>query len=173
MESIAHKKRYLQHELTTKIHAVKLYQKEQDIQFVCRRYHISKASLMRWNKLYDGTDESLVPKSHRPKTAHPNAHTEEELNWIRNLHRRNPEISVCEMYGKLRDEKDYNRHPGSLYRVFIREGYRTKTTSTKEKSRHLGKYDTPTKLGVKWQMDVKYVPKACYVGKDEIGRAHV
>ena len=167
MESIAHKKRYLQHELTTKIHAVKLYRKERDIQFVCRRYHISKASLMRWNKRYDGTDESLMPKSHRPKTAHPNAHTEEELNWIRNLHRRNPEISVCEMYGKLRDEKGYNRHPGSLYRVFIREGYRTKTISTKEKSRHLGKYDTPTKLGVKWQMDVKYVPKACYVGKDD------
>ena len=71
------------------------------------------------------------------------------------------------MYGKLQEGKGYNRHPGSLYRVFIREGYRAKTTSTKEKSRHLGKYDTPTKLGVKWQMDVKYVPKACYVGKDD------
>ena len=167
MESIAHKKRYLQHELTTKIHAVKLYRKERDLQFVCRRYHISKASLMRWNKQYDGTNESLMPKSHRPKTPHPNAHTEEELNWIRNLHRRNPKISVCEMYGKLQEGKGYHRHPGSLYRVFIREGYRTKTSSTKEKSRHLGKYDTPTKLGVKWQMDVKYVPKACYVGNDD------
>jgi transposase InsO family protein len=167
MESIAYKKRYLQHELTTKIHAVKLYRKERDIQFVCRRYHVSKASLMRWNKQYDGTAESLMPKSHRPKTPHPNAHTEEELSWIRNIHRRNPEIRVCEMYGKLQEGKGYHRHPGSLYRVFIREGYRTKAPSTKEKSRHLGKYDTPTKLGVKWQMDVKYVPKACYVGKDD------
>ena len=25
-------------------------------------------------------------------------------------------------------------------------------------------YDTPTKLGIKWQMDVKYVPAACYSG---------
>ena len=33
-------------------------------------------------------------------------------------------------------------------------------------SKHLGKYDTPAKLGVKWQMDVKYVPKICYVGQD-------
>ncbi len=44
MESVAQKKRYLQHELTTKVRAVKLYRQEKDIQFVCRRYHISKAS---------------------------------------------------------------------------------------------------------------------------------
>ena len=25
-------------------------------------------------------------------------------------------------------------------------------------------YDTPTRLGVKWQMDVKIVPRDCYVG---------
>ena len=166
MKSIAQNKRYLQHEVTTKLYAVRLYRQAGDVQFVCRRYHISKASLMRWNKQYDGTRESLEPKSHRPKTPHPNAHTEEELTWIRNLHRRNPNISVCEMYGKLREEKAYSRHPGSLYRVFVRLGYRRKAESTKKKSKHLGKYDTPTKLGVKWQMDVKYVPKICYAGKD-------
>ena len=160
------KKRYLQHEMTTKLHAVKLYREVKDVQFVCRRHHISKASLMRWNKQYDGTQGSLEPKSHRPRTPHPNAHTEEELMWIRNLHRRNPDISVCEMYGKLREEKAYSRHPGSLYRVFVRLGYRKKVESTKAKSKHLGKYDTPTQLGVKWQMDVKYVPKICYVGTD-------
>ena len=75
-------KRYLPHELTTKINSVKLYRQTKDIGFVVRRYHISKASLMRWNKLYDGTKESLMPKSHRPHSPHPNAHTEEELNWI-------------------------------------------------------------------------------------------
>jgi len=145
---------------------VKLYRQTKDIGFVCRRYHISKASLMRWNKQYDGSRESLAPKSHRPHTQHPNAHTEQELNWIRNLHRRNPNISVCEMYGKLRQEKAYSRHPGSLYRVFVRLGYRTKVESTKKKSKHTGHYDTPEELGIKWQMDVKYVPAACYAGTD-------
>ncbi len=87
MKSIAQKKRYLQHEVTTKLYAVRLYRQVQDVQYVCRRYHVSKASLMRWNRRYDGTRESLAPKSHRPKTPHPNAHTEEELSWIRNLHR--------------------------------------------------------------------------------------
>lgn len=159
-------KRYLPHELTTKVKAVQLYRREKDISFVCRRYHISKASLMRWNKIYDGTRESLIPKSHKPHSVHPNAHTEQELTWIRNYHRRNPNISICELYGKLRQEKAYTRHPGSLYRVFVRLGYRKKVQSTKKKSKHNGHYDTPTELGKKWQMDVKFVPAACYVGTD-------
>ena len=121
---------------------------------------------MRWNKKYDGTTESLLAKSHRPLTPHPNAHTEEELKWIQDYHRRTPDISVCELYGKLRQEKGYKRHPGSLYRVFVKLGYRKKVLSTKKKSRHNGKYDTPTELGIKWQMDVKYVPTACYAGTD-------
>lgn len=28
-------------------------------------------------------------------------------------------------------------------------------------------YDTLTNIGIKWQMDVKYVPKSCYIGTDE------
>ena len=166
MDSIAQTKRYLPHEITTKINSVKLYRNTRDIGFVCRRYHISKASLMRWNKLYDGTKESLLPKSHRPLTPHPKAHTEQELKWIRDYHRRNPNISICELYGKLREDKAYSRHPGSLYRVFVRLGYRKKAESSKKKSKHNGKYDTPTELGIKWQMDVKYVPDACYTGTD-------
>jgi len=166
MSSITQNKRYLPHEITTKVNSVKLYRQTKDIGFVCRRYHISKASLMRWNKQYDGSRESLTPKSHRPHRPHPNAHTEQELTWIKNLHRRNPNISVCEMYGKLRQEKAYSRHPGSLYRVFVRLGYRMKVESTKKKSKHNGHYDTPKELGLKWQMDVKYVPAACYAGTD-------
>ena len=164
MNSITKNKRYLPHEITTKINAVKLYRQVKDVGFVCRRYHISKASLMRWNKQYDETKESLMPKSHRPLTPHPKAHTEEELKWIRDYHKRNPNISMCELYGKLLEEKGYSRHPGSLYRVFIRLGYRKKVESTKKKSKHNKKYDTPTQLGHKWQMDVKHVPTACYSG---------
>ena len=166
MGIVTQNKRYLPHEITTKVQSVKLYRQTKDIGFVCRRYHISKASLMRWNKQYDGTKSSLAPKSHRPHSPHPNAHTEVELDWIRNLHRRNPNISVNELYGKLRQQKAYSRHPGSLYRVFIRLGFRKKAESTKKKSKHNGHYDTPKELGIKWQMDVKYVPAACYVGTD-------
>ncbi len=166
MNSITQNKRYCPHQLKTRIYAVKLYRKSKDLDFVLRRYHISKASLMRWNKRYDGTKESLMDKSHRPKTPHPNAHTDEEISWIKNYHRRNPNMSLCELYGKLRTEKGYSRHIGSLYRMFVKLGYRKKVESTKNKSKHSGKYDTPEQMGVKWQMDVKYVPAVCYADSD-------
>lgn len=167
MKSITHNKRYCPHEITTKTHSVEAYRQTKDIPYVCRKYKISKASLMRWNKEYDGTKESLIPKSHKPHTQHPNAHTEQELQWIRDYHRRNPNISICELYGKLREYKAYSRNPGSLYRVFIRLGYRKTVVSTKKISKHNKHYDTPCEIGVKWQMDVKYIPKACYAGKGE------
>lgn len=163
MSSVTYIQRYLPHDLSTKFHAVKLYRSCKDVRYVCRRYKISKSSLMRWNKRFDGTKASLLGKSHRPKTQHPNAHTEQELKWIRDYHRRTPSITVCELYGKLRTERGYSRHPGSLYRVFVRLGYRKAVQSTK-KAYKPKPYDTPTKLGIKWQMDVKHVPKACYVG---------
>lgn len=163
MNTITYSQRYLPHELNTKYYAVKLYRSGVGVSFVCRRYHISKSSLLRWNKKFDGTKDSLRDKSHRPKTPHPNSHTPLELKWIRDYHRRNPHISVCELYGKLRTEKGYSRHPGSLYRVYCRLGYTTKALSTKNK-RKPKPYDTPTQLGIKWQMDVKYVPTACYSG---------
>jgi transposase InsO family protein len=160
------KKKHCPHQITTKVGAVNLYRISKDIDYVCRKYHVSKASLMRWNRAYDGTRESLMNRSHRPLTPHPKAHTEQELKWIRNYYRRNPNISICELYGKLCRDKGYSRHPGSLYRVCVRLGFRSKAESTKEKSKHNGHYDTPKKLGIKWQMDVKYVPSACYSGKN-------
>ncbi len=68
------------------------------------------------------------------------------------------------MYGKLRSQKGYSRHPGSLYRIYKALGFSSKAPSTKKK-RKPQKYHTPSSLGIKWQMDVKYVPSACYVGQ--------
>lgn len=165
MNIITHSQRYIPHELSTRIHAVKTYRQYGDVSYVCRKYKISKSSLMRWNKRYDGTRESLMDKSHRPHTPHPNSHTATELKWIMDHHRRNPNISVCELYGRLKTNKGYSRHPGSLYRVFVRLGFSKKVKSTKD-SYKPKPYDTPSQLGVKWQMDVKYVPRACYSRND-------
>ena len=165
MSTITQNKRYLPHDLNTRYYAVKLYRQVKDVNHVIRRYHISKASLMRWNKIFDGTKESLVSKSHRPHTPHPNSHTAVEIKWICDYHRRNPHISVIELYGKLRRHKGYSRHPLSLYRVFARLGFSKAHLEKREKyvPKH---YETPVKPGVKWQMDVKYVPSNCYSGKD-------
>ena len=164
MTSISHSQRYLPHDLNTKFYAVKLYRQGYSISFVCRRYKISKRSLMRWNKKFDGTKESLIDKSHRPLSPHPNAHTEQELKWIENYLRRNPHISMCELYSKLRVEKGYSRNASSLFRVLRKMGI---YVNKEKKERYTPKkYDTPSNIGIKWQMDVKYVPKYCYSGND-------
>lgn len=165
MESIAQNKgiRYLPHEVKTREYAVKLYRSGNSVKFVCRKYHISKPSLMRWNKRYTGDKSSLADRSHRPHTTHPNAHTEQELTWIRNLWRRNPNSACLEIYGKLR-MRGYTRNPNSLYRVMRRLGYiadRRVNHTSKYKPKP---YQTPRLLGRKWQIDVKYVPKVCLKG---------
>lgn len=73
--------------------------------------------LSRWNRKFDGTKESLIDKSHKPLTPHPNFHTELELKWINNYIKRNPHITLCELWYKLKLNKGYLRHPVSLYRV--------------------------------------------------------
>jgi transposase InsO family protein len=164
MSSIPQNNRYLPHELNTKFYAVKLYRTGTSISFVCRRYKISKSSLMRWNKKFDGTKESLIDKSHKPLTSHPKAHTQQEIKWIRDYIRRTPNISLCELYGRLRTDKGYSRHAASLFRVMRKMGiYVNKETKSKYTPKP---YDTPTDIGIKWQMDVKYVPKYCYTGTD-------
>ena len=76
--SIAKTQRYLPHTLETRFHAVKTYRSGFSVKFVVRRYKISKAFLMRWNRRFDGTMDSLRDRSHRPKTPHPSAHTPQE-----------------------------------------------------------------------------------------------
>ena len=162
MNNITQNQRYLPHDLNTRYYAVKLYLGGNPISFVIRRYHISKSSLLRWTKKFDGTKESLMDKSHRPHTKHPNAHTDEEIKWIKDYHRRNPKISLCELYGKLRKYKGYSRHPMSLYRIYRKLGFSSKVVATNKIRRHVMPYDTPDMIGVKWQMDVKVVPTVCY-----------
>ena len=162
-ENLKNTQRYIPHTLETRLAAVKTYRNNNSINFICRRYKISKASLMRWNKKYNGTKESLMDKSHKPHSPHPNAHTLEELTWIKNLIKRNPNISMIELYAKLKFNKGYKRHPCSLFRILRKLGF-YKDVEKKVKPYIPKPYNTPKAIGEKWQLDVKYVPKRCYTG---------
>ena len=82
MNIIPHSRRYLSHTIDTRYFSVKLYRSGFTVNFVCRKYHISKASLMRWNKRFDGSRQSLADGSHRPLSPHPTAHTPLERKGI-------------------------------------------------------------------------------------------
>lgn len=156
-------KRYLPHELKTRENAVKTYRNGNSIDYVCRKYHISRVSLYRWNKKYDGTKESLLDKSHKPISKHPNSHTDEEIKWIEDLIKRhkNDAITLCEIWYKLRINKGYSRHIGSLYRIMRKLGYYKQININNTSKYTPKKYNTPKMIGVKWQIDVKYVPDCC------------
>ena len=155
------------HDIKTKYHAVKTYLNTGcSILHVTLKYHISKASLMRWVKQFDGTIDSLKEKSRKPKTPHPNSHTEDEITAIKNLIRRNPHIGLTELYSKLRHTIAYSRHYASLYRLLVRLGYYINKSAIKVKYRPK-KYHTPELLGEKMQLDVKYVPRECNVNFED------
>ena len=69
-----------------------------------------------------------------------------------------------ELYAKREFPRGYQRHPCSLFRFLRKQSFSPKKP-VKKKPYVSNPYDTPKKLGVKWQLDVQYVPSSCYVGK--------
>ena len=166
MNIISKKIQYVSHDLNTRFHACKTYSSNKySVKDICRLYHCSKASLMRWMKRYDGTRDSLKDLSKWPHTPHPNAHTSDEIKHIEDILRRNPHIGLSELYGKLKRNYAYTRHPASLFRFLRKKGIYVTPEGTK--SKYVPKpYDTPKLPGEKLQWDVKYVPKSFYTGSD-------
>ncbi len=147
-----------------KLNALKLL-KCSTIEFVSHRYHCSVRSIYRWKKRYDGTVASLHPNFCRKNMLHPNRHTDEKIKHIKDFIKRNPNIGLNELYGKLRLFYSYMRHPASLYRFLRKNGY---YASVKQKVKYKPQpYDTPIHIGEKWQLDVKFVPSKCFA-KNEL-----
>ena len=126
--------RYLPHKIENRIAAVKMLRNSPrySIHSICRKHHISISSLWRWNKKYNGTKESLMDKSHRPLSKHPNAHSNYEIRNIRNYCKRNPNISLCELWYKLKINKEYKRNIVSLYRILKRLGIKYNKSDKKK-----------------------------------------
>ena len=66
-----------------------------------RKYNKSRSYIYFWMARYDGSVESLKPKSKRPKH-HPNQHTEAEIKLITDMRRRNPDLGMIELWHRMR-----------------------------------------------------------------------
>jgi transposase InsO family protein len=130
-------------------------------EFVAHRYHCTIQTLYRWRRLYDGSLDSLENKSHRPHTPHKNRHTDKEIKHIQDLIRRNPYIGLNELYGKLRFNYSYSRNPVTLYRFLRKNGYYKDIRTEKRKPYKPKPYHTSSRVGEKWQLDVKFIPLEC------------
>lgn len=114
-----------------------------------------------WLYKWDGTWESLVPKSHRPH-GHPKAHTDEEVNLIIAVTREEGFLAPLLLYQEL-VERGYRRSYGGMKR-FVRRHFAAPTAplvkADKPKAYDGGKFP-----GERVQIDVKYVPRTCLYGE--------
>ena len=141
--------------------ALELWETCGDYFYAAKKSKCTVQSLYRWRRQYDGTLASLENKSSRPHTPHPNAHTEAEAAHIAAVFAERPDISYAEALGVLRTQYGYSRTYGGFYRYLMKH----KLRPAREYDGYIPQpYDTPQMLGVKMQMDVKYVPRECYKG---------
>lgn len=125
-----------------------------------RRHKISRMSVYRWQKRYDGTMKSLCERSHRPQS-HPNQHSIEELKLIKKVWSHNKGLGLVCLHMVLEDKHGYTRSVCSLNRAMKKLGIGRKK---QRRRKHVAKpYDTPKTAGKRVQIDVKYVPKSCLV----------
>lgn len=136
------------------------YSQKHGVTRAAARYHMSRQSLYRWIKRYDGTLESLADRSHRPHS-HPNQHRPEEIKLIEDMRRRNPNAGLVVFWVKLR-QRGYCRSISGLYRFLKKKGQMAqKLPNPKYIPKPYEKMQYP---GQRVQIDVKYVPAACLVG---------
>ena len=126
------------------------------------RYNKHPSYIYRWlarYKISGGNIESLRGYSKRPKNS-PNIHTEQEVQQIKNLLRRNPDIGIVDLWHKLR-AKGYARSLSGLHKALGRMQMCTHASSRPSPTYKPKPYKPMTHPGERIQIDVKYVPKEC------------
>ena len=92
-------------QITTRRQAIIKYAEKKGVTAAARRYNVGRASIYRWIERYDGTLESLKDRSHRPHS-HPNQHTEEEIELIKRMRKKNKHTGLIVFWVKLRQKVD-------------------------------------------------------------------
>ena len=124
------------------------------------RYKISRKTLYKWLKRYDGTWESLMEKSRRPHRS-PRAHTPEEIRQIRRLVKKHRWEDLILAYQELREKYGYTRSYGGFKRIVAR--LKAGKGNKRRKPRKNKPYQRAEYPGQKVQVDVKFVPDECIV----------
>lgn len=122
------------------------------------RYKISRKTLYKWLKRYDGTWQSLMDHSRRPHTS-PRAHTADELRHIKRLVKKYRWKDLILAYQEMREKYGYTRSYGGFKRIVSQLAKEKK--NKKRKARKNKPYQRAEYPGQKVQVDVKFVPESC------------
>ena len=144
-----------------RIRVVSEAHKTGNVSSTARCFRISRQTVHRWISRYDGTLESLMDRSHRPRR-HPTQHTPEEVAKVLKVQRHNKRLGLVCLWVHLTMNHGYCRSLPALYKLLRREGI---LPGPKKRAKPKPKpYEPILVPGERIQMDVKHVPKACLVG---------
>ena len=124
------------------------------------RYKVSRKTLYKWLKRYDGTLQSLVERSRRSHRS-PRAHTAEEVRQIRRLAKKHRWEDLILAYQEMQEKYGYTRSYGGLKRIVAK--LKDVKGNKKRKRRKNKPYQRAEYPGQKVQVDVKFVPSECVV----------
>lgn len=147
MNIITQKARYCQ--------AVIKYSLKKGVSEASIRYKISRKTIYKWRKRYDGTLKSLYEQSRKPHNC-PHEHSENEYKLIKKLHPYYANDKI-RLWSAL-CEKGYKRSYRSLLRALKRLNLVEARRKKVEKPKPYARAEYP---GQKIQIDVKYVPSKC------------
>jgi transposase len=136
------------------------------------KYGASLSSVKRWCKRYDGTWQSLLERSHRPKS-HPRQHTEEENASIRAAFvKMYVRYGWDGVYAELIKSHGYTRSFGGMYHAATRMGLGW-GKKRRKRPRPPRRYPELASPGEKVQIDVKEVPFHCLKGSAKRDGKHL
>ena len=92
------------------------YAEQHSVTETAIRYKVSRKTVYKWLERYDGTVNSLLDRSHRPKSS-PRAHTEQELKQIRRRLKKYKWSDLLLAYQELVERDGYTRSYGGFKRV--------------------------------------------------------
>lgn len=122
------------------------------------KYKTSRQQIKRWRDRYDGTVQSLLPKSRRPKS-HPNEHTQTEIDLILKKYKKYCFEGLSQVYTEAR-KLGCSRSYDTMCKI-IRRIKNKKEKKPKKIYKSTKKVKQATYPGEKVQIDIKYVPREC------------
>lgn len=149
--------------------------KHQNVTETSNRYHLSRKTVHKWIKRWDGTKESLQDRSRAPHHKRP-GHTEKDIQLIRRLAKKHHWTDIIVAYQEAVEGYQY-KYTYQCFKRKVRELFDQK--AKKKKSRKNKPYQRAEYPGQKVQVDVKFVPSECvtdhkkyyvYVAVDECSR---
>lgn len=124
------------------------------------RYRVSRKTVYKWVKRYDGTTDSLIDHSHKPLNS-PQKHTGREIKLIKKRLKKHKWQDLILAYQELVEKDGYTRSYGGFKRVVARlKALKPQKKKRKRKSKPYKRAEYP---GQKIQLDVKFVPSYCVI----------